>query len=66
LQVDGYKQDIGERTIDFMPLLTNDPTIVKDLQRTPSKTSLQSFFTLQQLKQLLKTYYSNAHGAHLL
>jgi hypothetical protein len=66
LQVDGYKQDIGERTIDFMPLLTNDPTIVKDLQRTPSKTSLQSFFTLQQLKQLLKTYYSNAQGAHLL
>jgi hypothetical protein len=66
LQVDGYKQDIGERTIDFMPSLTNDPTIVKDLQRTPSKTSLQSFFNLQQLQQLLKTYYSNAHGAHLL
>jgi hypothetical protein len=49
-----------------MPSLTYDPTIVKDLQRTPSKTSLQSFFNLQQLQQLLKTYYTNAHGAHLL
>jgi hypothetical protein len=52
--------------IDFMPSPTYDPTIVKDLQRTPSKTSLQSFFNLQQLQQLLKTYYSNVHGAHLL
>jgi hypothetical protein len=49
-----------------MPSLAYDPTIVKDLQRTPSKTSLQSFFNLQQLQQLLKTYYSNVHGAHLL
>lgn len=61
-----YMNKTQVRMINFMPSVTYDPTIVKDLQSTPSKTSLQSFFNLQQSQQLLKTYYSNAHGAHLL